>query len=142
MLPSNFLALSIRPRTVSDWNFFDSNTFAQEFADQFVVEATEYERLQQVAQKSELSRATEWLKRRLGDGKVYSGELKADAAEDDISERTLRRALIQLSCRKGKENTSVGQWYWRLPAPLTSRVEITTGPEVDTPAGPVAGLDQ
>jgi putative DNA primase/helicase len=93
-------------------------------AEQFVAEATEHERLQHVAAQSELVRATEWVTRRLADGPVYSNELIADAGEQDFSEKTLRRALIRLDCRKGKEKKANGMWYWRLPSSMAGTEEI------------------
>jgi len=53
----------------------------------------------------------------------------ADAAKNDISEATLRRALVLSGCRKGKERTSDGRWFWRLPTPLTLPV-YTSRPEL------------
>ena len=100
-------------------------------AEQYVAEATETERLQHVAAKSELSRVTDWLKTRMNDAPVYTSVLKADAAGHDISEKTMMRALILLGCRKGKEKKSDGRWFWRLPDPLTGSV-ISGSPALQT----------
>jgi len=131
------LAFTIQDRRIC----WEEESVAQT-AGQFLAEAAQYQRLQHVAGESELSRATEWLKRRLCDGKVYSNDLKADAAENDFSEKTLRRALILLGCRKGKEKKADGQWYWRLPTSLTSQVANTRLPEANTIPETVAALDQ
>ena len=100
-------------------------------AEQYVAEATETERLQHVAAKSELSRVTDWLKTRMNDAPVYTSVLKADAAGHDISEKTMMRALILLGCRKGKEKKSDGRWFWRLPDPLTGPV-VSGSPVLQT----------
>ena len=100
-------------------------------AEQYIADATETERLHHVAAKSELSRVTEWLKNRLNDAPVYTSVLKADAVDRDISETTLKRALILLGCRKGKEKKSDGRWFWRLPDPLTGPV-VSGSPALQT----------
>ena len=87
-----------------------------------MADATETEQLQHVAAKSELSRASEWLKNQFDGAPVYTSVLKANAARHDISEKTLMRALIVLGCRKGKEKKTDGRWYWWLPDPLTGPV--------------------
>lgn len=54
--------------------------------------------------------AAAWLRERLGDGVVPTSEVIADAKEQDISERTLRRAFKQLGGRSKKD----GSWCWTL----------------------------
>ena len=98
------------------------NEWVRQTAEQFVADSTETERLQHVASKSELSRVSDWVKRRLNDAPVYTSDLKMDAAGHDISETTLMRALTLLGCHKGKEKKSDGRWFWRLPDPLTGPV--------------------
>ena len=88
-------------------------------AEQFVAEATETQRLQHVAENSELSRVTNWLQDRLADAPVYTNVLIAEAITHEISEKTLRRAMMLLGCRTGKEPKADGRWFWQLPAPLT-----------------------
>ena len=98
------------------------NEWVRQTAEQYVADSTETERLQHVASKSELSRVSDWVKRRLNDAPVYTSDLKMDAAGHDISETTLMRALTLLGCHKGKEKKSDGRWFWRLPDPLTGPV--------------------
>ena len=134
------LAFTIQDRRIC----WEEESVAQT-AGQFLADATQHERLQHVAAESELSRASEWLKRRLCDGKVYSNDLKADAAENDFSEKTLWRALTLLGCRKGKEKKADGQWYWRLPTSLTSltsQAANTRLPAANTVPEPVDERDQ
>ena len=96
-----------------------------------MAEATVTERLHHVAAKSEMSRVTEWLKKRLNGAPVYTSVLKMDAAGHDISEKTLMRALILLGGIKGKEKKTDGRWFWRLPDPLTGPV-ISGSPALRT----------
>ena len=107
------------------------NEWVRQTAEQYVADTTETERLHHVAAKSELSRVTDWVKKRLNDAPVYTSVLKADAAGHDISEKTLMRALILSGCRKGKEKKSDGRWFWRLPDPLTGPV-VSGSPVLQT----------
>ncbi len=108
--------------TIQDQRIRWENEWVRQTAEQFVSDSTETEKLQHVAEKSELSRVTEWVKSQLNGAPVYTGALKADAARHDISEKTLNRALILLGCRKGKEKKTDGRWFWWLPDPLTGPV--------------------
>ena len=116
---------------IEDQRIYWENEWVRQTAEQFAVEATQTEQLQHVAAKSELSRATEWLKKRLNNAPVYTSELKEDAAGHDISETTLKRGLMLLGCRKGKEKKADGRWFWRLPDPLTGPV-ISGSPALRT----------
>ncbi len=103
------------------------NEWVRQTAEQFAAETTETEKVQHVAAKSELSRVTEWVKKRLNDGPVYTSVLKEEAAGHDISEKTLMRSLILLGGIKGKEKKPDGRWFWRLPDPLVQPV-VTSCP--------------
>ncbi len=103
------------------------NEWVRQTAEQFAAETTETEKVQHVAAKSELSRVTEWVKKRLNDGPVYTSVLKEESAGHDISEKTLMRSLILLGGIKGKEKKPDGRWFWRLPDPLVQPV-ITSCP--------------
>ena len=116
---------------IEDQRIYWENEWVRQTAEQFAVEATQTEQLQHVAAKSELSRATEWLKKRLNNAPVYTSDLKEDAAGHDISETTLNRGLMLLGCRKGKEKKADGRWFWRLPDPLTGPV-ISGSPALRT----------
>jgi hypothetical protein len=48
----------------------------------------------------------------LANGKVPSGQIIADAKENGISERTLRRAFKQMHGQSLKDG---GQWFWSPP---------------------------
>ena len=65
----------------------------------------------------EKERAAEWLYERLSAGRVASNIVRADAAENEISWGTLRRAFSSLGCRTSRERGKGrhGQWFWRLP---------------------------
>ena len=117
--------------TIENQQIFWEGEWVRQTAEQFVAEATQTEQLQHVAAKSELSRATEWLKKRLNSAPVYTSDLKEDAAGHDISETTLKRGLMLLGCRKGKEKKADGRWFWRLPDPLTGPV-ISGSPALRT----------
>ena len=108
--------------TIENQRICWENEWVRQTAEQYMAEATETEQLQHVAAKSELSRVTEWLKKRLNGTPVYTNVLKADAAGHDISEKTLMRGLILLGGIKGKEKKPDGRWFWRLPDPLTAPV--------------------
>ena len=105
--------------TIQDQQICWENEWIRQTAEQYVAETTVTQRLQQVATTSELSRVTEWVKKRLNRAPVFTNVLKADAAGHDISEKTLNRALVLLGCRKGKEKVTDGRWFWTLPDPLT-----------------------
>ncbi len=117
--------------TIQNQRIFWENEWVRQTAEQYVADATKTEQLHQVAAKSELSRASDWLKKRLNDGPVYTSVLKEDAAGHDISEKTLMRALILSGGIKGKEKKSDGRWFWRMPDPLTAPV-ISGSPAVKT----------
>ena len=65
----------------------------------------------------EKDRAAAWLYERLSGGRVASLIVHADAEENEISIRTLRRAFKSLGCRTSRERGKGrhGQWFWRLP---------------------------
>ena len=134
--------------TIEDQRIYWENEWVRQTAEQYVAEANETEQLHHVAAKSELSRATEWLKRRMNSAPVYTSVLKADAAGHDISEKTLMRALILLGGIKGKEKKTDGRWFWRLPDLLTSPVSSGSPwlqarmPEAKTMAEICAELDK
>jgi KaiC/GvpD/RAD55 family RecA-like ATPase len=130
------LAFTIQNRRIC----WEDESVAQT-AEQYLAEANHQQRLQHVAAESELSRATEWLRVRLSDGKVYSNVLKSEAAENDFGEKTLRRALTLLGCRKGKEKKADGQWYWRLPTPILSAAAEMIPPIAKASLEPTADLD-
>ena len=134
--------------TIENQRICWENEWVRQTAEQYVAEANETEQLHHVAAKSELSRATEWLKRRMNSAPVYTSVLKADAAGHDISEKTLMRALILLGGIKGKEKKTDGRWFWRLPDLLTSPVSSGSPwlqarmPEAKTMAEICAELDK
>ena len=117
--------------TIQNQRIYWENEWVRQTAEQYVADSTETEKLHQVAAKSELSRVTDWVKKRLNDAPVYTSVLKMDAAGHDISETTLMCALIVLGCRKGKEKKSDGRWFWRLPDPLTGPV-VSGSPALKT----------
>ncbi len=63
--------------------------------------------------KSALSEAKEFLLDELRDGPMAAKQVKKNAREADVSERTLKRAKQELRVRSEKE--SDGSWTWRLP---------------------------
>ena len=65
----------------------------------------------------ESDRAANWLQERLGSGKVAAFEVQAEAAENKITEASLRRAFRRLGCKTNKEQAKGEKvrWYWRLP---------------------------
>ena len=65
----------------------------------------------------ESDRAANWLQERLGSGKVAAFEVQAEAAENEITEASLRRAFRRLGCKTNKEQAKGEKvrWYWRLP---------------------------
>ena len=65
----------------------------------------------------ESDRAANWLQERLGSGKVAAFEVQAEAAENEITEASLRRAFRRLGCKANKEQAKGEKvrWYWRLP---------------------------
>ena len=134
--------------TIENQRICWENEWVRQTAEQYVAEATVTERLHHVAAKSEMSRVTEWLKKRLNGAPVYTSVLKMDAAGHDISEKTLMRALILLGGIKGKEKKTDGRWFWRLPDLLTSPVSSGSPwlqarmPEAKTLAEICAELDK
>ncbi|HAN97032.1 MAG TPA: hypothetical protein DCQ98_06170 [Planctomycetaceae bacterium] len=68
----------------------------------------------------ERQEAAAWLRSELAGEGVRSTQLIADAKEQGISERTLRRAFAELSGR-AKKGTD-GFWYWQLPDRLVAQV--------------------
>jgi len=65
----------------------------------------------------ERDRAAAWLHERLSAGRVHSAIVRADAAENEISGRTLRRAFGSLGCKSERESGKGrnAQYFWRLP---------------------------
>ena len=65
----------------------------------------------------EKDRAAAWLYERLSAGRVHSAIVRADAAENEISWRTLRRAFGSLGCKSERESGKGrnAQYFWRLP---------------------------
>ena len=65
----------------------------------------------------ESDRAANWLQERLGSGKVAAFAAQAEAAENEITEASLRRAFRSLGCKTNKEQATGEKvrWYWRLP---------------------------
>ena len=124
--------------TIQDQRICWEDEPVEQSAGQFLTDTDEDQRLLRRAAEKELSRATEWLKYRLSAGTVYSKELQVDAMENDISEKTLRRALVALDCRKGKEKKANGLWHWRLPISTTrllaTSTPASTAPQVTTSA--------
>ena len=65
----------------------------------------------------ERDRAAAWLYERLSAGRVHSAIVREDAAENEISWRTLRRAFGSLGCKSERERGKGrnAQYFWRLP---------------------------
>jgi putative DNA primase/helicase len=68
-------------------------------------------------EKSALSEAKEFLRGELEDGPMGAKQVKKNAREADVSERTLKRAKQALRVKSEKE--SDGSWTWSLPIPET-----------------------
>ncbi len=64
-------------------------------------------------EKSALSEATEFLRDELQDGPMAAKQVKKNARDADISERTLKRAKADLRVKSTKEGD--GSWTWSLP---------------------------
>lgn len=64
--------------------------------------------------------ACAWLRSQLANGPLASNEIIADAKEQGISERTLRRAFKEISCRAKKGVD--GFWHWELDSLLGQQV--------------------
>ena len=63
-----------------------------------------------------LSEAVDWLRDALGNGSVPSEELKRQARNDGIKDRTLERAKLELKIKAHREGFGEsGQWVWTLP---------------------------
>lgn len=86
-------------------------------AEQYLEESQEQQRVQVRQKSSELTRVVDWLRARLSQGEVPSSLLREEAAEIQMTEATLRRALRLLNCQKSKEKCATGRWFWRLPEP-------------------------
>jgi putative DNA primase/helicase len=65
----------------------------------------------------EMTRVTEWLRYRLREGAVLTTTLRKEAASLRMSGATMRRALTQLGCLRGKQLGLNGKWFWELPGP-------------------------
>jgi hypothetical protein len=66
------------------------------------------------------SEATEFLKDMLANGPVPASQMKAEAEDADISEKTLKRAKKALNVETYRESESgesrgAGHWLWELP---------------------------
>jgi len=80
---------------------------------------------------SELARATDWLKARLANGAVASWLIKREAAENEISYATLRRAFCGLRCESNQiEGTRHHAWAIAGP-PQAVCARRMTGSESD-----------
>jgi hypothetical protein len=77
-------------------------------------------KIEELDNGSELSRATEWLSRRLSRGMVRSTFVQDEAKENGISHATLRRAFHRLNCVARKHQDS-GHWYWTMRRPEETR---------------------
>ena len=81
--------------------------------------------------KSALSEAKKFLRNELRDGPVAAKQVKKNAREADISERTLKRAKRELGVDSEKE--SDGYWTWVLPVGEDEEGQVP-------PNGPVGTL--
>jgi hypothetical protein len=87
-------------------------------------------------EKSALSEAKEFLLDELGDGPMAAKQVKKNAREADIAERTLKRAKADLRVRSDKE--ADGSWTWSLPFK-----EVKGGqPSSVGPVGTLGPLDE
>ena len=77
--------------------------------------------------ESKREEAAEFLEDLLSDGPVLAREIQERAAEEGISEKTLRRAQKQLSVksfRKGEDGqVGGGSWWWELPDKAASGLD-------------------
>jgi len=68
------------------------------------------------ASRSALENAVAFLQDALADGPVPSKDLIADAKENSIAEKTLRRAFNSIGGKPQKESGNLeGKWFWQLP---------------------------
>ena len=82
-------------------------------------------------EKSALSEAKEFLQDELKDGLMAAKQVKRNAREADIAERTLKRAKAELRVKSDKE--ADGSWVWSLPPKEAKGGQTST-------AGPVGTL--
>ncbi len=61
---------------------------------------------------AERREASEWIREQLANGPVPSNQMIADAKENGIAERTLRRALKEMGGQSKKDGD---KWVWCLP---------------------------
>lgn len=92
----------------------DSGLSAEDLIEQ---EATaKEERAEERKRENKLKRAETFLKAKLQDGPVLVDELKREAADIDISFRTLERAKSNLQIEDNKRfGDGLSQWYLRVP---------------------------
>jgi hypothetical protein len=64
-------------------------------------------------EKSALVEAKEFLQDELGDGPMAAKQVKKNARDADVAERTLKRAKAELRVKSTKEGD--GSWVWSLP---------------------------
>lgn len=68
------------------------------------------------ASQSALENAVVFLEEALANGPVLSKDLIADAKENSIAEKTLRRAFSSIGGKPQKESGKLeGKWFWQLP---------------------------
>jgi putative DNA primase/helicase len=72
--------------------------------------------------KSQLSFALRWLKGELSEGPLPAKTVRRDAADNSISNATLRRAAAELRVESLKY-AFAGPWNWRLPEPAVESPE-------------------
>jgi hypothetical protein len=85
-------------------------------------------------EKSALAEAKEFLQDELRDGPMGAKQVKKNARDADIAERTLKRAKAELRVRSDKE--ADGSWTWSLPPKEAKGGQASTvGP--DGPLGPL-----
>ncbi len=108
-------------------------------SDQLVAQTLEQQRSPLAEEDgSELSRVCQWLRDQLQGGRVLSTVIQQYAADNQITQITLRRAFHQLGCQSGIDKQS-GKWCWCLAGPSTSSVAVENQvAQAVSSTGPVA----
>jgi putative DNA primase/helicase len=77
------------------------------------------------ASQSALENVAAFLQEALADGPVSSKDLIADAKENSVAEKTLRRAFTWIGGKPQKESGKLeGKWFWQLPEDGPAAVEV------------------
>jgi putative DNA primase/helicase len=81
------------------------------------------------ASQSALENAVAFLQEALADGPVSSKRLIADAKENSIAVKTLRRAFNSIGGKPQKESGNLeGKWFWQLPEDGPAALEVGQDP--------------